>query len=113
MLQDYIEFPPYEPLPLGHLTPEEAALELRRTWELGDGPIDNLVPVLEQHGIETFSAALKESRNRIAHIKAKQGKLFLDGKESVLYLCKLSMLYRIILFDLLEIPPNTMFESGL
>lgn len=59
MLQDYIEFPPYEPISLGHLTPEEAAFELRRTWELGDGPIDNLVPILEQHGIlvTTFSAS--------------------------------------------------------
>lgn len=62
-------------------------------------------------GIEAFSAVLKESRNRIAHIKAKQGKLFLDGKESVLYLCKLSMLYRMILFDLLEIPPK-LYESN-
>lgn len=59
MLQDYIEFPVYEPVSLEHLTPEEAAYELRHTWELGDGPIDNIVPVLEQHGIlvTTFSAS--------------------------------------------------------
>lgn len=59
MLQDYIEFPPYEPVSLNHLAPEEAATELRRAWALGDGPIDNLVSVAEQHGIlvTTFSAS--------------------------------------------------------
>lgn len=59
MLQDYIEFPRYELISLSHLTPEDAAAELRRTWGLGDGPIDNLVSVVEQHGIlvTTFSAS--------------------------------------------------------
>jgi Zn-dependent peptidase ImmA (M78 family)/transcriptional regulator with XRE-family HTH domain len=31
--------------------PEEAAMEVRRTWELGDGPIDNVVRLLEGKGI--------------------------------------------------------------
>lgn len=59
MLQDYIEFPPYEPIQLNHLTPEEAAATLRRAWGVGDGPIDNLVSVVEQHGIlvTTFGAS--------------------------------------------------------
>lgn len=60
MLQDYIEFPEYEPilLPSG-ITPEEAATELRRMWDLGDGPINNLVSVVEEHGIlvTTFSTS--------------------------------------------------------
>ena len=62
-------------------------------------------------GLELFSGILKESRNRIAHIKEKRGKLFLNGAESVLYLCKLSMLYRIVLLDLLGIP-SEQYESN-
>ena len=65
----------------------------------------------QQCGIETLCGVFKESRNRIAHIKAKQGKLFLDGAESVLYLCKLSILYRIVLLDLLGIP-HKLYESN-
>ena len=52
---------------------------------------------------EQFTEILKNSRNRIAHTKSRQGHLFLNGEESYLYLCKLSILYRIILFDLLDI----------
>ena len=54
--------------------------------------------------IVKFTQILTNSRNRIAHIKSRQEKLYLDGKESVYYLCKLSLMYRIILFDLLGIP---------
>ncbi len=63
-------------------------------------------------GIDVFCGVLKESRNRIAHIKAKQGKLFLNGAESVLYLCKLSTFYRVILLNMLEIP-SASYESDL
>jgi len=65
----------------------------------------------QELGIELFTNILRENRNRIAHIKTKQGTLILNGAESVLYLCKLSMLYRIVLFDLLEIPPE-LYESS-
>ena len=44
--------------------------------------------------------------NDIAHIKSKQNRKFLNGDESVLYLHKLSLMYRIILLDLLDIPLN-------
>lgn len=52
LLQDYVEFPQFEPL-VGteNMTPEDVALELRKRWNLGLGPIDNLVSVAEQHGI--------------------------------------------------------------
>lgn len=46
---------------------------------------------------------LVDSRNRIAHIKSKQGRVYLDGAESVMYLKKLSLMYRIVLIELLEI----------
>ena len=46
---------------------------------------------------------LVDSRNRIAHIKSRQGRVYLDGAESVIYLKKMSLMYRIVLIDLLEI----------
>lgn len=58
MLQDYIEFPPYEDIKLSDdCSPENAAAMLRDVWGLGQGPIDNLVSVVEHHGIlvTTFS----------------------------------------------------------
>lgn len=61
---------------------------------------------------EKFAQILVNSRNRIAHIKSKQGRTYLDGSESVMYLMKLSLLYRIILFDLLGIPTN-MYNTSL
>lgn len=59
-----------------------------------------------QKNLKAFCQILTNSRNRIAHIKSKQNRYFLNGKESVLYLCKLSLMYRVILFDLLNIPQN-------
>lgn len=50
-----------------------------------------------------FAQILVNSRNRIAHISSKQDKAFLNGAECVMYLKKLSLLYRIIIFDHLEI----------
>ena len=60
LLQDYIEFPKYEPLCLMEdTTPEEAAYALREAWGLGYGPIENLISIVEQHGIlvTSFSAS--------------------------------------------------------
>ena len=52
LLQDYVAFPEYEPLGLpDDVTPEQAAYALRDAWGLGRGPIDNLISVVEQHGI--------------------------------------------------------------
>ena len=52
LLQDYIAFPEYEPLGLpDDIPPEQAAYALRDAWGLGRGPIDNLISVVEQHGI--------------------------------------------------------------
>lgn len=58
LLQDYIEFPQYKPLCLAEgTTPEEAAYALREAWGLGYGPIENLISVVEQHGILVTSFA--------------------------------------------------------
>lgn len=52
LLQDYIDFPQYIPIDFSEcLTPEDAAIKLREEWGLGSGPIDNLVSIVEQHGI--------------------------------------------------------------
>ena len=52
MLQDYIEFPKFDYNGFTKdISPEKAAYELRKAWNLGNGPIDNLVSVVEQHGI--------------------------------------------------------------
>lgn len=59
-----------------------------------------------QKDLEGFVQILVNSRNRIAHIKSKQNRKFLNGDESVLYLHKFSLMYRIILLDLLDIPLN-------
>ena len=60
MLQDYIEFPMFdsEEIPKG-LSPDAAARALRTAWGLGNGPIDNIVSIVEQNGIlvTTFSTS--------------------------------------------------------
>ena len=52
LLQDYVTFTPFESLDLpNNVTPEQAAYALRDAWGLGLGPVDNLISVVEQHGI--------------------------------------------------------------
>lgn len=52
---------------------------------------------------EDFLQAMKNSRVRIMHIKREQKGIFFDGKESVLYIIKMSLLYRKIMFEMLDI----------
>lgn len=54
-------------------------------------------------GYDFFLESLVASRVRIMHIKRKQKKLFFDGNESRLYMYKLSLLYRRIMFELLGV----------
>ena len=44
-----------------------------------------------------------DSRNRIAHIKTKSDKKYLDGGESLIYTIKMFYLYRVVLFHLIGI----------
>lgn len=53
-----------------------------------------------------FAQILVNSRNRIAHISNSKKRYFLNGGECVMYLIKLSLLYRIIIFDQLELPQS-------
>ncbi|AKR42711.1 ImmA/IrrE family metallo-endopeptidase [Methylophilus sp. TWE2] len=44
---------------LHDLSPEDAAITLRRIWGLGEAPIPNLIHLLESKGIKVFSLALE------------------------------------------------------
>lgn len=58
LLQDYVSFPEFKSLDLSDdATPEQAAYALRDAWELGRDPIDNLISVVEQHGILVTSVS--------------------------------------------------------
>lgn len=61
--------------------------------------------------LDKFAHILTNSRNRIAHVRSRQGKLFLDGSESALYLLKLSYFYRHILFSLLGIDSSKYMDK--
>lgn len=59
-LQDYIKFPKCDiPTFPDDVSPKEAAKLLRQSWGLGNLPLDNLVPLVEDHGIlvTTFSTS--------------------------------------------------------
>lgn len=63
LLQDYIEFPEFNPNEIpGGLTPAEAAEQLRICWGLGQRPIENIVSLVEEHGIlvTTFSTSTND-----------------------------------------------------
>lgn len=50
-LKEYIEFPAFNVPVYAEMQPENAAEQLRKEWGLGDRPIENMIPLLEQHGI--------------------------------------------------------------
>lgn len=73
-----------------------------------------LLSTIEKYGLSLFSeelsciknelgTALVNTRNRIAHIKREQKKPYLEDDENLFYSIKLSILYRIVLFDLLGV----------
>ena len=57
-----------------------------------------------QCNLEAFTQILVNSRNRIAHVKSKQKRTYLRDGQNLIYLMKMSLFYRTILFQLLEIP---------
>lgn len=60
---------------------------------------------------DTFLKILVNSRVRIMHIKKKQKGRYLNGSESVLYMLKISLLYRYILLSLLGVGEMEMMEQ--
>jgi len=55
------------------------------------------------HNYEKFLSAMVNSRIRIMHIKREQKGIYFNGTESILYALKMSLLYRKIMFELLNI----------
>ena len=100
--------PPFSDI-VGESSPVQKAIKL--IWEIfANHPLSHYGQEIfrgeYQKDLEGFVQILVNSRNRIAHIKSKQNRKFLNGDESVLYLHKFSLMYRIILLDLLDIPLN-------
>lgn len=60
---------------------------------------------------DKFLQTIVNSRVRIMHIKRQQKGLFLNGPESVLYAQKMALLYRKILFEILDIDEDTYKEN--
>jgi len=52
---------------------------------------------------EQFLSAMVNSRVKIMHIKREQRGVYFNGNESVLYILKMSLLYRRIMFEVLNI----------
>ena len=80
LLQDYIEFPAFDPSELPNdLSPADAANYLREIWNLGQHPIENIVTLVEQHGIlvTTFSTSTDD-------IDAFSEPLVVDGASTFL-----------------------------
>ncbi len=59
----------------------------------------------------SFLQTLVNSRIRIMHIKKNQKGIYLNGEESVLYIIKISLLYRYILLNLLSVSKTKMIEQ--
>lgn len=70
--------------------------------------------IIKKYGVDIFEKELSsnyddflqvmvDSRVRIMHIKRKHNKIYFNGEESLLYIQKLMLLYRKVLFDLLDI----------
>lgn len=60
---------------------------------------------------ESFVQTMVHSRVRIMHIKRNQNGEYFNGKESLLYAIKMYLLYRLVIFDLLDIDPNEYHDS--
>lgn len=56
-LEERFKLPPVNLPTLPHLGPEEAADRVRADWKIGDGPVPNMVHLLESKGVRVFSLA--------------------------------------------------------
>lgn len=82
--------------------------------------LDCLKALADQYGSPVFDnepnldlllLKLKENRHRIMHIKREQQHLQFDRKDCVLYINKLSLVYRHIIFDLLGITQDKYYQQ--
>ena len=76
--------------------------EQRRHWDGRE--FDEYIITTEGVGAyERFLSAMVNSGVRIMHIKREQKGVFFNGNESVLYMLKMNLLYRRIMFEVLGI----------
>lgn len=57
-LESYIDFPKLDNESLNYTSPEDAAIKLRNKWNLGANPINNILEIMEQHGIIVINVKL-------------------------------------------------------
>ena len=80
----------------------------------GTALVNCLDALISKYGVDIFRSELSDdyekilavmvnSRVRIMHIKRKQRGMYFNGSESVLYAMKMSLLYRKIIFEILNI----------
>lgn len=60
--EQYIDFPKLENFDFGNSSPANAANEIRNLWKLGNGPIQNIVAVMESHGIVVSNVNMDDSK---------------------------------------------------
>lgn len=76
-----------------------------------------LKALIDEFGQEIFKAEINSNyndllqlfintRNKISHVKSQRNKNCLDGKQCVFYIAKLSIMYRAILYSILNIDIN-------
>ena len=78
--------------------------------------------LITKYGVDIFNSELSSdyerilqtmvnSRVKIMHIKRKQRGVYFDGAESVLYIFKMNLLYRKIMFEMLDIEETNYKDS--
>lgn len=72
--EQYIDFPSLDYCDFSSYSPQEAALKLREVWKLGNGPIQNIVSLMESHGIVIANVNLNEDK-----VDATSGFIKVDG----------------------------------
>lgn len=81
-LNEYIEFPSFN-LPIEHnvVDPEVAAEKLRKYWNLGDKPIENIIYLVEKNGIlvSRFDSGTNDIDAFSQMIDTKEESVFLIG----------------------------------
>lgn len=84
-LKDYVEFPSLAlPCIDGSISPEDAAMSLRKEWGLGDRPIENIIFEVEQHGIlvTKFNTATNDIDAFSQMIDTDNGEIYIVGYSS-------------------------------
>lgn len=88
--EQYVNFPKLEPIQLSdNVTPEAAAVALRTKWGLGSLPIQNIVELLERHGLTVINVDLGtdkvDAHSGLVHVNGRSYYVVLSNKNSNFY----------------------------